>query len=759
MFRFYFFLLFCLYGEFASSQQVIKANYRLAQKFEEISLKGVINKNSLSVYPRFINGTDKFWFDFRSERGIEYYFVDPEKKEKKYLFSNTQLANQLALFSRKACDEKELHIYDLIFSDDLNSFSFKYAGDTYFYDRRSEKVNKLENKLSGVLDIYAYMTFSPDGKKILYAKNHNLFIRKTGDSTGKEDIQLTFDGVADYSYAAEDADSSRKVKTDAVWCPDSRHIYIVRTDIRKVEKIGLVNSLGEYPIAYEYPYEMPGDKYLAQYELWIIDSYTYEVKKIQLEKWQDQYIKVLEVSPDSEKIYLERNKRTWDEVDICAVDIKTGQVHELINELDKPYRDVNMANIKILNKGKDILFRSVRSGWGHYYHYVDGILKNTITSGSWTVGSIVHIDTLKRCFYFYGFGREKEIDPYYYLLYKGFFDKDEVTLITPENAHHDVVFSPSGKYFIDIFSRVDQKPTICLKESSGRVLMELVEPDIQRLLEIGWRFPERFRVKAADGVTDLYGVMWKPADFDSTRKYPIISSVYPGPYYEFVQTSFTIDDAYNTRLAQLGFIVITVGHRGGTPIRGKFYQQYGYGNLRDYPLADDKYAIEQLADRHSYIDLSKVGIFGHSGGGAMAAAAICTYPDFYTAAVASAGNHDNRIYNRGWVEIYHGVKECWSKEDSCYKYVCKAPFSLDLVGNLKGHLLLVSGDMDSNVHPAHTLRMVDALIKAGKNFDLLMLPGAGHGFSGKKGVVFERNLWNHFAKYLLGDYQECFEVN
>lgn len=750
-------LLFCLYSECIFAQQVVKANYQLAKKFENISLKGVVNKNSLSIYPRFINGTDKFWFNFRTEKGMEYYFVDPEKKEKKYLFDNSQLASQLASFSRKACNEKELYIYDLTFSDDFNSFSFKYDGNVYSYNRVNGKVCKAENKPSDSMDVYSYMTFSPDGKNILYSKNHNLFMCKSGDSTGEEDIQLTFDGVEGYSYASEEADSNRKVKTDAAWCPDSRYIYIVRTDVRKVEKIGLVSSQMEHPMAYEYSYEMPGDKYLAQYELWIIDSHTRQVKKIQLEKWQDQYIKVLEVSSDSKKIYLERNKRTWDEVDICVVDIETGKVHELINELDKPYRDVNMANIKILNKGKDILFRSVRSGWGHYYHYVDGALKNTVTSGSWTVGSIVHIDTLKRCFYFYGFGREKNIDPYYYLLYKGFFDKEEVTLITSENAHHDVVISPSGKYFIDIFSRVDKKPTICLKEISGKVLMELVEPDIRRLLEMGWRFPERFSVKAADGVTDLYGIMWKPADFDSTRKYPIISYVYPGPYYEFVQTSFSIDDAYNTRLAQLGFIVIVVGHRGGSPIRGKFYQQYGYGNLRDYPLADDKYAIEQLADRYSYIDISKVGILGHSGGGAMAAAAICTYPDFYTAAVASAGNHDNRIYNRGWVEIYHGVREYKSKDDSSYRYVCKAPSSLGLVGNLKGHLLLVSGDMDSNVHPAHTLRMADALIKAGKNFDLLILPGADHGFGGEKGAFFERKLWHHFAKYLLGDYRENFE--
>ncbi len=212
------------------------------------------------------------------------------------------------------------------------------------------------------------------------------------------------------------------------------------------------------------------------------------------------------------------------------------------------------------------------------------------------------------------------------------------------------------------------------------------------------------------------------------------------------------------RLAQLGFIVVAMGHRGGSPMRGKFYHRYGYGKLRDYPLADDKYAIEQLADRYAYIDLSKVGIFGHSGGGFMSTAALCTYPDFYTAAVSSAGNHDNNIFNRGWSEIYHGVKETAKKvkgkdgqDSTVYTYSCKVPTNMELAKRLKGHLLLVTGDMDKNVHPANTLRMVDALIKAKKNFEMIVLPGNGHGFGGKAEAFFERKLWYHFAKYLLGD--------
>ena len=308
------------------------------------------------------------------------------------------------------------------------------------------------------------------------------------------------------------------------------------------------------------------------------------------------------------------------------------------------------------------------------------------------------------------------------------------------------------------------EPINVVRDRKGKVILELEKTDLEALYDFGWKKPERFKVKAADGVTDIYGVMWKPADFDSTKVYPIISSVYPGPFFEYVQTRFTVNDDLNTRLAQVGFIVVSMGHRGGTPMRGKYYHSYGYGNQRDYPLADDKYAIEQLAERYSFINKKKVGIFGHSGGGFMSMAALLTYPDFYSAAVSSAGNHDNNIYNKGFVEIHYGVKE--KKEivkDSAGKEREKIIFEIrsrtnqELAKNYKGGLLIVTGDMDRTVHPSHTLRVVDALIKEGKNFDMLVLPGNSHGFSGAANEFFERKLWFHFAKYLLGDSSADFQ--
>lgn len=759
----------------SQAQQVQKANYSLAEKFRNIGLGSLFAQNSMTVYPHFIHGTDKFWFDFRTGDGRNYYFVDPEKRLKEPLFDMEKMTTQLSEGNSEVINAKDFQLSNPEFSKDFRKFTFSFKERNYEYNRITKNLRQLPKKTeeeeNGEI-MYSYLTFSPDGRYVLYARDHNLYVRGVKNKgTDTTEIQLTTDGEAYYSYGKEKegGKSGQNVPSSAKWCKDSRHIYIVRGDARKVKDMFIINSLATpRPRLEEYRYEMPGDQNLCQYELWILDREKKSVRKVDADKWPDQYISVLQSSEKGDRIYFERFKRTWDETDLCVVNTETGEVRELIHEVDKPYRDVHLKNVVILNDGTDILYRSERTGWGHYYHYDgNGKLKNAITSGAWTTGSIISMDTLKREIYFYGFGREKGNDPYYYMLYKAHIDREGVELLSGENAQHSANFSPSRRYYIDTYSRVDMAPRIMLRNKRGRVIMELARPDTSILKEMKWPVPERFRVKAADGVTDLYGVMWKPADFDPQKKYPIISAVYPGPYFEYVQTSFTPDDSYNTRLAQLGFIVITVGHRGGSPMRGKAYHRYGYGKMRDYPLADDKYVIEQLADRYDFIDLNRVGIFGHSGGGFMATAAICTYPDFYKAAVSSSGNHDNNIYNRGWVEIYNGVREsrktvktASGKDSTVYTFSSRVPTNMELAKNLKGHLLLVTGDQDRNVHPAHLLRMADALIQANKNFEMLIIPGAKHGYTGQANRFYEKKLWFHFAKYLLGDYssEQCTEM-
>ena len=328
------------------------------------------------------------------------------------------------------------------------------------------------------------------------------------------------------------------------------------------------------------------------------------------------------------------------------------------------------------------------------------------------------------------------------------FELDRARLLDAGEYDHRASFNESNRFFVDNSSRVNTVPASALYDASGSRVMNLEEADFSKLLEAGYRFPETYTVKAADRVTDLYGVMYKPFDFDSTKSYPIIEYVYPGPQTESVSKSFSTN-RYETALAQFGFIVVTIGNRGGHPARSKWYHNYGYGNLRDYGLADKKVTVEQLADRHDFIDKNKVGIYGHSGGGFMSTAAMLVYPDFFKVAVSSSGNHTNDIYNRRWSEKHHGVKEVVSDSgDVSFEYTIET--NPDLAKNLKGHLLLTTGDQDNNVHPGNTYRMADALIKANKRFDFFLFTGQRHGYGSMSNYWFWLRA-EYFVKHLLGD--------
>ena len=726
-------ILFLIFVGSVNAQQ--KANYALAERFRELTTMPII-KYSLDIHPYYINNTDRFWYSFGTEEGNKYYLVDPEKRTKNLLFDNAELLAKISEITRRAYDPKLLNLH-FEFDPDGETIRFGMDGRNFTYNVYTKEL-QVEGRRTGTSYAPYWMYYSADSAYMLYAKHHNLYAVGNSDK-GKDttEIQLTNDGEKYYSFNREDeGEMEGRFGCEARWLKKGHRFYAIREDARKVEELWLIDALANpRPKLKTYKAELAGDKNVIQYELIIGDLDTKEVRKIDISRWKDQYIDFLYTSDDGSRLYFQRYKRTWDETEICMVNTETGDVKVLIHEVDKPYLDYQMRAIHFLNDGNEILFRSERSGWGHYYLYdKDGNLKNQVTSGPWVAGPIQKIDTAKRQIYFVGLGKEKNIDPYYYVLYRADLDKkDAITLLTPEDASHDVTISPSNRYFVDSYSRVDLEPVNVVRNQKGKIIMELEKPDLRRVYELGWRAPERFKVKAADGVTDIYGIMWKPADFDSTKCYPIISTVYPGPFYEYVQTRFTLDDDMNTRLAQVGFIVVAMGHRGGTPMRGKAYHTYGYGNQRDYPLADDKYALEQLA-------------------------AICTYPDFYSAAVACAGNHDNNIYNKGFVEIHYGVKENkrvikdsvnGDREEITFETRSKT--NQELAKNYKGGLLIVTGDMDKTVHPSHTYRMVDALIRAKKNFDMIVLPGSSHGFFGENGDFFERKMWFHFAKYLLGD--------
>jgi dipeptidyl aminopeptidase/acylaminoacyl peptidase len=622
-----------------------------------------------------------------------------------------------------------------------------------------------------------WATYSPDSTLIAYARNHNLYLMKAKDKDSVE-IQLTTDGERYYSFAgygnSEDTTKNKKRRANVEWFKNSKKLYLERRDERKVKDLFVIDVLAQpRPKLETYRYSMPGEQFVPQTELIIFDVATKQRVNVDLKKWKDQTINVVWSSQKSaDKLIFIRKDRPLKNLDVCLVNTETGALSVLFSEETWPYFNNEYTRLSVLNEGDDIIWWSERTGWGQLYHYDGkGNLKNQITNGYFVTGRVERIDTLGRNIYFEAFGREEGVHPYYSMKYKASIDKGGMSLITKEGANHSFSMSKSNKYFVDTYSTVDKIPEAVLRDNNGNIILNLEKADLSQLFKSGWKMPETIVVKAKDGVTDLYGVMYKPFDFDSTRKYPVISYVYPGPQTESVQYSFTVTGGKNVALAQLGFIVVNFGHRGGSPIRNNYYHTFGYNDLRDYALADDKYGIEQLADSYRFIDITRVGIYGHSGGGFMSTAAILSYPDFYDVAVSSSGNHDNNIYNQWWGETHNGVSEVEKKVDT--KVVVKdstnkkkdieitfkgtVEKNQDLAKNLKGHLMLVTGDIDNNVHPGNTLRVVDALIKANKRFDFMILPGQRHGY-GNQVPYFDRLMWYYFAEHLLGDYRTNVEL-
>ena len=615
--------------------------------------------------------------------------------------------------------------------------------------------------------------------------NYEKALKNEEDSTIVEHA-ITTDGKLYFSWHSESSyggggetnvdvekNKNKRKPVFAYWSEDSKHFAINKVDNTKVKDLWVINSIADpRPTLETYKYWMPGEKEAPVDHLFVFDTNGYTNKEINVSLFKDQDIAIWDKTRNintrdddfkpniwlgtNDKMYISRTSRDLKKIDQCIVDINTGAVKTLIEE--SLNTSIEIRKPGLVNKGKEIIEWSERDGWGHFYLYDEnGNLKNQITQGPWHTEDIVGIDGEKRVLYFSGNGKEQinsntKEDPYYLHLYKVNFDGSGLQLLNAGNFDHNFSLNDKKTFFVNTSSRVNTTPISALYSTEGKKLMDLETADLSSLFAAGYKFPELFKVKADDGITDIFGVMYKPYDFDSTKKYPIIEYVYPGPQTESVNKSFSKGMDRIDRLAQLGFVVVTMGNRGGHPGRSKWYHNYGYGNLRDYGLADKKAAIEQLADRFSYIDGSKVGIHGHSGGGFMSTAAMLVYPDVFKVAVSNAGNHDNSVYNRWWSEKHHGVKEEISaKGDTTFSYMIdKNP---DIAKNLKGKLLLIHGEIDNNVHPANTIRVVNALIKANKRFDMLILPTQRHGFGDMNEYWFWRTA-DYFSKYLLGDNSE-----
>jgi len=784
-----------------------KPNYQLAAKFSPSKLSTMIF--STEVRPRWINFSDRFWYEYSTPDGKKWYIVDPKARKKSELFDRAEMAAQITRIVQNPFDAQHLALENLKFvdhSEHLIRFQVKSTKDTikskdeikkltnkndtlkkkifhFEYDIQSQKLKEISDTTEGKPKP-SWANFNPDTSRVYFAKNYNLYwmdyanykkaLKDEKDSTIVEH-QITTDGVQYYAWGGdqysvttrsqkeEEEDRQKRKTVWLYWSPDGRHFVLTRKDNRDYSDLWVINNVGgKRPTLETYKYLMPGEKDSTEAELYIFDTAQHTPRQIQVAAFKNQTLSLWNRHSskenytgkyyinywlgDEKEFYMARSSRDLKKIDVIAVSVD-GQVRTLVEERSNVYLDVKKPYI--IKNSKQLIHWSQRDGWGHFYLYdLQGKLLHQITKGEFHCDELVKYHEATGTLYFNANGKEKDIDPYYNFYYAVNKNGGAVKLLTPGNFDHQINVSESGNYLVDNFSRVNTTPVSNLYSATGQLIMKLEETDLSQLFAAGYKFPEPFKVKAGDGITDLYGVLYKPYDFDSTKTYPIIEYVYPGPQTEAVNKSFGRSMDRIDRLAQMGFIVVSVGNRGGHPSRSKWYHTYGYGNLRDYGLEDKKVTAEQLAARYDFIDLDRVGITGHSGGGFMSTAAMLVYPDFFKVAVSGAGNHENNIYNRWWSERHHGVKEIISsKGDTTFNYQIER--NSDLAKNLKGKLLLVTGDIDNNVHPANSIRMVEALIKANKRFDFLLLPGQRHAF-GNMSEYFFWKMADYFSEHLLG---------
>lgn len=767
-------------------------NYALAERFSAKRVGQMVF--STTVKPEWFRNGNRFLYTWKTSEGTNYYIAEPASGTVKPVFDMEKLAMQITEIVKDPFEARHLPIRNLCIdpeNDNVLKFDIQSSQEkkdtsknakteklTYHfkYDITSKKLTFNTKDEDSKYPEWANV--SPDGLVGIYMKNSNLFymdtlnMRKAAkdpkDSTLVEH-RITSDGFKDFCYAAgnyagnTETDTTKRVfPFDLAWSPDSKHFAVMRWDMRPVKDFWVINSLSSpRPTLETYKYQMPGEPGPLGH-LYVFDAKDWSSHQVKINAFKDQDLS-LQTEPETVKesfnefdnytwlgnnsgFYLNRLSRDLKRLDICYVGIDSDSTKTVLSERMNTY--VESRPLRIIDNGRKMIHWSERNGWANLYLYnADGTLIRNLTEGAYHVDDVLAVNEKEGYVLFRACGKEKGENPYQMHVYSVSLQGGEPKLLDMPDMNIDAIATEDGKYFIANYSRVDYKPASALYDAKGRKVCDLGEADFSLLFAAGYKFPERFTVKAADGITDLYGAIYKPFDFDSTKVYPICDYVYPGPQVEANNIEWSRGFTRTDRLAQLGFIVITVGNRGGHPDRSKWYHNYGYGNLRDYGLEDQKYAIQQLGAKYPWIDLGRVGIHGHSGGGFMSTAAILKYPDFFKAAVSCAGNHDNNIYNRWWSEQHHGIQEKIEAGDTTFVYSIET--NPQIAKNLKGHLMLVHGDIDNNVHPANTIRVVNALIRANKRFDMLILPGQRHGFGDMNEYFFWR-MADYYCEWLMG---------
>jgi len=729
------------------------ADYQRAQQFLPGNLRHRIY--IADVNPHWIEKTSRFWYRKEAPSGSEFVLVDAEQNTSAPAFDHARLAAALSHAAKQEYSATALPFNDIEFVEGGKAIRFSIENVPWTcalanYECQKEAPRPDRPNEARPNEARPNEAVSPNKRWAAYVKEHNLYLRDV--STGTE-LQLTQDGAAGWDYATplpslrlmvDQGTEDVKQPAAVFWSPDSSKLVTYRIDSRnsgRFTSLQFVPPDQLRPKAYSYVYPLPGEV-LAKAEPIIFDIQSgkrIDVHSASLElPFQDG--PGFEWFPDSKSFYYDYDERGYKAKELRVVDASTGEQKVLVREQSDSYVDPGETSFHFVEGSGEILWTSERDGWNHLYLYSkSGQLENQITQGPWVIRQVEHIDKKNRRVYFSAGGHEKNEDPYQAHLYSIGFDGKGLQLLSPENADHSVNFSPDGAFFVDSYSRPDLPAKAALRRAKdGSEVRVLETSDVSELTKTGWKPAEPFQGKAADGTTDLYGLIWRPSNFDTARKYPIVEFAYTGPQSFFVPKTFGFS-LWLQPMAELGFVVVMVDGRGTTG-RSRAFHQYSYRNLGG-AFEDHVAMIKQMAARYPYLDIARVGIYGTSAGGYGAAHAMLAFPEFYKVGVSTSGDHDARLDKAWWNELYQG----YPVQDD---YVAQS--NVTMAGRLQGHLLLEHGDIDDNVHPVETMRFVDALMKANKNFDMLFVPSMFHGESGEHALYLVRRRWDYFVQNLLG---------
>lgn len=741
------------------AQQVTVEDYARAEGFLGSYTSGLVYKNSVS--PNWTSNSS-FWYRNNLPNGAEFIKVDAATGKKARAFDHDRLASGISAQLDTTFTGLSLPFTTFQFSTDEKSITFNADGRSFSCTLNRYRCQSVErsDRASGadqdpMRRFRSVEVASPDGKLEAFIRNHNLWVR---DKSTKEERPLTTDGVDEFGYATNNAGWTKGDGPVLVWSPDSKKIATFQHDGRGVQNMYLVSTATGHPELQAWKYPLPGDSLIFRIERVVIDVPSAKVVRLDMPPdahrstitdhiayrggWAD-----IAWSKDSKELSFVSSSRDHKDAWLRVANPETGAVREVLHEHQKTFYESGIGDVnwRFLSDTDEFIWFSQRDNWGHLYLYDQhtGALKNQITKGNWTVRTIQFINEKARKIYFVGSGRE-EGDPYFTYLYSINFDGSDLKLLTPDYGTHSYNFSSDNSFFVDTYSQPDVPPVTAVRNLDGKLMVSLEKADISALVATGWKAPTQIKVKGRDGETDIYGLMYTPTELDPAKKYPVLNYIYPGPQTGSVGgRAFTPSRSDKQAVAELGFVVIEVDGMG-TPGRSKSFHDTYYGNMGDNTLPDQIAAIQEMGRRHSYIDTDRVGIWGHSGGGFASAAALMRYPDFYDVAVSGAGNHDNRTYEDDWGEKWQGLLE--TNEDGSTNYDNQA--TILEVDKLKGKLLIAHGTMDANVPPNNTLMLVDKLMDANKDFDLLMFPNSGHGF--RQGDYWMRRRWDYFVKHLIG---------